>query len=72
MCLQSLFQRISDSLKIQQNIWKVIAACNVSTNATLSQVLFLSYFKNKYFLEHLPALASGNVTECVVLHQYNQ
>ena len=31
-------------------------------------LIFLPYFKNKYFLEHLTMATSGNVKKYVVLH----
>ena len=49
--------------------WKNIAASNISKNSAL---IFLSYFKSKYFLEHLTMVTSGNVTKYVVLHQHEQ
>ena len=33
---------------------------------------FLPYFKNKYFIVHLPTLASGNVTLYAVIHLHEQ
>ena len=46
-----------------------IAASKISKN---SAFIFLSYFKNKYFLELLTMITYGNVTKFVVLHQYEQ
>ena len=46
------------------------AASNISKNYAL--LIFLPYFKNKYFLEHLTMVTSGNVTKYAVLHQYEQ
>ena len=48
---------------------KNIAASSVSKNSAL---MFLPYFKNKYFLEHLAMVTSGNVTKYAALHQYEQ
>ena len=47
------------------NPWETIAPSNNSKNSAL---IFLSYFKNKYFLEHLIMAISGNVTKYFVLH----
>ena len=56
-------------MHISAYVWKYIASSNISKNSAL---IFLSYFKNKYFLEHLTIVTSGNVAKYVVLHQYEQ
>ena len=49
---------------------KNIATSNISKNSALP--IFLSYFKNKYFLEHLTMATPGNVTKYAALHQCEQ
>ena len=49
---------------------KNIATSNISKNSAL--LIFLPYFKNKYFLEHLTMVTPGNVRKYAVLHQYEQ
>ena len=39
-------------------------ASNISKNSAL--LIFLPYFKNKYFLEHLTMVTSGNVSKYAV------
>ena len=60
---------LKDQPLTQGNPWKNIAASNVSKNFAF--LIFLPYFKNKYFLEHLTMVTSGNVTKYAVLHQYD-
>ena len=49
---------------------KNIAASNISKNSAL--LIFLPYFKNKYFREHPTMATPGNVTKYAVFHQYEQ
>ena len=42
---------------------KNTAASNISKHSAL---IFLPYFKNKYFLEHITMTTSGNVTKCCI------
>ena len=46
------------------------ATSTISKNSAL--LIFLPYFKNKYFLEHLTMVTPGNVTKYAVLHQCEQ
>ena len=67
-CLQNLSWRMKHFLKMNGNLWKVLADCNFSKNAALLQVFFknLSYVLRTHFFSKMSANDSSCKCNCCI------